>query len=58
MKAARFFPAHNAALNHLPSWENLTPLDVAIRSNTTDLVDWLHAQGAKTYKESTKSKPG
>lgn len=57
MKAAQFLLAHNATINHVPSWENLTPLDVAIRSNATDLIDWLRSQGAKTYKELTKSKP-
>jgi hypothetical protein len=32
-------------------WDNLTPLDVAIQADATDLVAWLRAQGAKPANE-------
>ena len=51
IRAAKFLLDHNATINSVPSWENLTPLDVAIRSNAKELVEWLRHQGAKTYKE-------
>ena len=36
-----------ADVNWIPPWEDLTPLDAAIRSGAGDLVEWLRAQGAK-----------
>jgi ankyrin repeat protein len=51
IKAAQFILDHGANVNAVPSWENLTPLDVAIRSKASELVEWLREQGGKTYKE-------
>lgn len=51
IKAAQFILGHGANVNAVPSWENLTPLDVAIRSHASELVEWLRKQGGKTYKE-------
>lgn len=57
IKAAKFLLAHDVNVNAIPSWENLTPLDAAIRSNATELTEWLRSQGAKMYKEQLDSHP-
>jgi ankyrin repeat protein len=58
IKAAQFLFDHNPTINRVPGWENLTPLDVAIRSNANELVEWLRGQGGKTFKELMRSEPG
>jgi uncharacterized protein len=44
--AAEFLLDRGAALNHLPGWERLTPLDAAERSGAHELAAWLRARGA------------
>jgi hypothetical protein len=54
LSAARFLVARGANLDWIPNWENLTPLDAAIRSNNEnhthadELVTWLRDRGALT----------
>ncbi|MEU8040991.1 ankyrin repeat domain-containing protein [Streptosporangium sp. NPDC049078] len=45
-RTAEFLLSQGADLNWLPTWESLTPLDAAIRSNGTEVIDWLRSQGA------------
>jgi len=42
LRAAEYLLDHHAALNWLPGWEQLTPLDAAARSGATDVITWLH----------------
>ncbi|MET8149679.1 ankyrin repeat domain-containing protein [Actinoplanes sp. NPDC049668] len=51
LPAARFLLGRGADLNWIPSWENLTPLDAAIRSGATEVVAWLRERGAGTVAE-------
>jgi ankyrin repeat protein len=46
--AAGYLLDRGAELNWIPGWEELSPLDAAARSGATELVKWLHSQGAKT----------
>jgi ankyrin repeat protein len=46
-RCAEFLLDQGAELNWVPSWEHLTPLDAAERSNAGDLVDWLRDRGAQ-----------
>lgn len=46
-RCAEFLLDQGAELNWIPSWEHLTPLDAAKRSNAGDLVDWLRSRGAQ-----------
>lgn len=48
LRAAEYLLDHGAALNWLPGWEQLTRLDAAARSAATDVITWLHSQGAST----------
>jgi len=54
LAAARFLHGQGADLAWTPSWENLTPLDAAVRSNrennthADDLIAWLRSRGAKS----------
>jgi uncharacterized protein len=50
-KSAEYLFGFGAAINWLPPWENLTPLDAAIRSNAHELINWLRNCGAKSFKE-------
>ncbi|UWZ34041.1 ankyrin repeat domain-containing protein [Dactylosporangium roseum] len=50
-EAATLLLDHGADLNWLPPWEQVTPLDAAIRSGATDLAGWLRARGARTAAE-------
>jgi ankyrin repeat protein len=43
---AEYLLARGADVNWLPPWERLTPLDAAVRSEATDLADWLRGHGA------------
>lgn len=51
LRAAEYLLDHGAALNWLPGWEQLTPLDAAARSAATEVITWLHSQGANTSSE-------
>ena len=46
-RCAEFLLGQGAELNWVPSWEHLTPLDAAERSDAGDLVDWLRDRGAQ-----------
>ena len=48
--AAHYLLARGADLNWV-GWDQLTPLDVAIRADASGLVEWLRAQGAKSSAE-------
>jgi uncharacterized protein len=50
-EAAEYILGFGAAINWIPPWENLTPLDAAIRSNAEELIEWLRDCGAKSFKE-------
>jgi hypothetical protein len=49
--AAQVLLDHGADLNWIPDWENLTPLDAAVRNGATDVVEWLRSRGATTAAE-------
>ncbi len=49
--AAEFILSQGAQINWVPRWEELTPLDVAIRNRNGGLVEWLKARGAKRFAE-------
>ena len=40
--------ARGADVNHVPAWEQLTPLDAAARSSAHEVLKWLHSRGART----------
>jgi uncharacterized protein len=46
--AARFLLAQGAAIDWLPEWERMTPLDAARRGNAIELAEWLVKQGARS----------
>lgn len=54
LPAAQYLHARGANMNWVPPWEDLTPLDAAVRSNeqnsthANDLVRWLKDQGARS----------
>jgi hypothetical protein len=50
-RSAEYLLDRGADLNWLPSWEALTPLDAARRSDAGELVEWLRARGAKSADE-------
>lgn len=43
--AAEFLLTRGANRNWLPPWENLTPLDAAVRQGAHELATWLRAHG-------------
>lgn len=51
LQSAQDLLEQGANINWLPEWEEITPLDIAIRSEATELVEWLKSQGAKSAKE-------
>ncbi|WP_433306942.1 ankyrin repeat domain-containing protein [Actinoplanes sp. CA-030573] len=51
LPAAQFLLERGADLDRIPGWENLTPLDAALRSDATDVIAWLRERGAKTAAE-------
>jgi ankyrin repeat protein len=51
LQAAQFLLDHGADLDWIPGWENLTPLDAAVRSGADDVIAWLRERGAKTAAE-------
>jgi uncharacterized protein len=48
--AAEYLHGRGANLNWI-GWDDLTPLDIALQGDATDLVDWLRRHGAKTASE-------
>ena len=48
LETAQLLAELGADLDHLPSWEPLTPLDTAARAGAHDVVRWLHRSGAHT----------
>jgi ankyrin repeat protein len=50
-QAAQFLLDHGADLDWIPGWENLTPLDAAVRSGADDVIAWLRECGARTAAE-------
>jgi ankyrin repeat protein len=51
LEAAAYLLDRGAALNWLPGWEQLTPLDAAARSGATDVITWLHSRSARTASD-------
>lgn len=51
LRAAQYLLAHGAAVNWIPGWEQLTPLDAAARSAATEVITWLHSLGANAFSE-------
>ena len=51
LEAAQFLLEQGAGLDWMPGWENLTPLDAAVRSGATDVIAWLRERGARTAAE-------
>ena len=49
--AAAYLLGRGPALDHLPDWERLTPLDAAERAGATGLVAWLRERGAHRASE-------
>jgi uncharacterized protein len=52
--AARYLLDRGADVNWIPPWENLTPLDAAVREDAERLVQWLRARGAQSVTELTR----
>ena len=48
---AAYLLDRGADINWIPGWEDRTPLDAAVRSEATELADWLRGRGAKTAAE-------
>lgn len=49
-QVAEYLLDHGADINWV-GWDDLTPLDTAVRSNADDLVDWLRNRNARTASE-------
>ena len=49
--AAQLLLDQGAELDWIPGWENLTPLDAAVRSGAAEVTAWLRERGAKTAAE-------
>jgi len=50
-ECARYLHELGAAIDRVPTWEPLTPLDAAERSGAGELVRWLRSQGARRASE-------
>ncbi|MGI9021923.1 MAG: ankyrin repeat domain-containing protein [Acidimicrobiales bacterium] len=48
---AEYLLGRGAGRDWVSTWDGLTPLDAAIRSEAHDLVDWLRVEGARTAAE-------
>ncbi|WP_181782311.1 ankyrin repeat domain-containing protein [Pseudonocardia pini] len=51
LAAAELLAGRGAAIDHLPEWERLTPLDAAERAGAADVVAWLRSLGAHRASE-------
>jgi hypothetical protein len=52
-QAAEYLFDRGADLNWTPPWEELTPLDAAVRSGAGELVEWLRGRGAESASSRT-----
>jgi uncharacterized protein len=50
-QCAEYLFDQGAEVNWIPSWENLTPLDAAQRSDASELVRWLRDRGGMPARE-------
>lgn len=50
-ECAEYLLARGANVNWLPPWEQLTPLDVAVRHHFDDLAQWLRDRGGRRATE-------
>lgn len=50
-QCAEYLLNRGAETNWIPSWENLTPLDAAQRSEASELVRWLRYRGGMSARE-------
>jgi len=50
-RAAAFLLERGADIDGVPEWEDLTPLDAAVRAEASALVAWLRTRGAQTFAE-------
>jgi ankyrin repeat protein len=48
---AEYLLGRGADLDWIPGWEDLTPLDTALREGAEELVEWLRDQGARSARE-------
>jgi ankyrin repeat protein len=48
--SAEFLLSKGADMNWIPTWETMTPLDAATRSNAGEIVEWLRGLGAVSAK--------
>jgi ankyrin repeat protein len=48
LETAQYLLAHGADLDWVSTWDGLTPLDAAKRSEAADVVDWLVSLGARS----------
>lgn len=48
LECARLLAAAGADLDWIPPWEEVTPLDAAVRSGATGVARWLRERGART----------
>jgi len=53
LPTAQYLLDRGATIDWKPPWEELTPLDAAMREGAGDLVEWLRGQGAKRAVELT-----
>ncbi|MCW0213751.1 MAG: ankyrin repeat domain-containing protein [Pseudonocardia sp.] len=44
---AELLLGRGADMDHRPSWEDVTPLDAALRTGADDVAEWLRARGAR-----------
>lgn len=51
LDTAQLLVERGADVNWLPGWENATPLDIAARAGSHDVLQWLHTLGAQTCAE-------
>ena len=50
-RAAAYLLERGADLNWMSVWDDLTPLDAAVRAGADELVGWLRDRGAKSGRE-------
>jgi uncharacterized protein len=51
LTTARYLHEHGADINWISTWDGLTPLDAARRSEAADVAGWLAAVGGKSASE-------
>jgi ankyrin repeat protein len=49
--ATAYLLDHGADVNWIPDWEQLTPLDAAIRNGGPELAGWLRGRAAVSAAE-------